>query len=65
MPPAGIDYPLSITAVLEGLTGLLAIGRITGMACGGPSTVSAMWTSSDGATWNRVTTPADFAAASV
>jgi hypothetical protein len=65
MPTAGIDYPLSITAVLESPAGLLAIGRITGMACGGPSTVSAMWTSSDGATWNRVSPPADFAAASV
>jgi hypothetical protein len=65
MPAAGIDYPLSITAVLEGPTGLLAIGRITGIACGGPSTVSAMWTSSDGVAWSRVTPPADFASASV
>jgi hypothetical protein len=62
---AGIDYPLSITAVLESPAGLLAIGRITGMACGGPSTVSAMWTSTDGLSWSRVTPPADFASASV
>jgi hypothetical protein len=65
MTVTGIDYPLTITAVLEGPSGLLAIGRITGAACGGPSTVSAMWTSTDGQTWSLVTPPSDFASASV
>jgi hypothetical protein len=65
MNVAGLTYALEITSVVEGPAGLLAIGRITGMACGGPPTVAAMWTSVDGLTWSRVTPPADFTSATV
>ena len=62
---AGLTFAVGITSVAESPSGLLAIGRMMGVACGGPSTVSAMWTSTDGITWSRVTPPADFASASV
>lgn len=57
--------PVGITAVVEGPSGLLAVGRYEQAACGGPATVDALWTSSDGLTWTRVQPPADFTSASV
>lgn len=54
-----------ITGVVEGPTGLLAVGRFPGVACGGPSTVEALWTSRDGTTWNCVKLSADFLAAAI
>ena len=65
MSVAGLTYAVEVTSVSETPSALVAIGRIVGVACGGPSTVSAMWSSLDGLTWSRVTPPADFASASV
>ena len=56
---------VGITAVIEGPSGLLAVGRYEQAACGGPATVDVLWTSNDGLTWTRVQLPADFASASV
>jgi hypothetical protein len=60
-----LDFAVEITGLEEGPSGLLAVGRMLPLACGGPSTVSAMWTSADGLTWTLVTPPADFVSASV
>jgi hypothetical protein len=54
-----------ITQVAEGPAGLVAIGRYGGMTCGGPPTVQAIWTSTDGATWTRVALSADFLSSAV
>ncbi|MGD0248532.1 MAG: hypothetical protein ABSB75_05710 [Candidatus Limnocylindrales bacterium] len=60
----GLQYA-AIMSVVEGPAGLVAVGRGPGAICGGPPTVNALWTSTDGLTWSRVTLPPDFAAASV
>jgi hypothetical protein len=51
---AGLEYWIGVTEVVEGPAGLLAVGRMIGIACGGPSTVAAIWTSSDGKSWTSV-----------
>jgi hypothetical protein len=56
---------VDITQVVEGPSGLLAVGHYGRMACGGPATVDALWTSTDGLKWSRVQPPADFTSASV
>ena len=57
---------VAVTQVLEGPSGLLAVGEaFPPLICGGPPTVYALWTSTDGLTWTRVQPPADFASASV
>ena len=65
MAHPALDFAVEITAVEEGPSGLLAVGSELPAACGGPVTVKAMWTSTDGLTWSLVTPPADFASASV
>lgn len=65
MAHPALNYAVEITGLEEGPSGLLAVGRTPPAACGGPSTVAAMWTSADGLTWTIVTPPADFASASV
>ena len=61
----GLTGAVEITGVVEGPSGLLAVGRYPPGICGGPATVNALWTSTDGVTWSRVKPPADFASASV
>ncbi|MGA2512906.1 MAG: hypothetical protein ABSG37_04745 [Candidatus Limnocylindrales bacterium] len=57
---------VAVTQVLDGPSGLLAVGEaFPPLICGGPPTVYALWTSPDGLTWTRVQPPADFASASV
>lgn len=57
---SGLDYNVGIEQVAEGPTGLLAVGRLEGMMCGGPSSVSALWTSADGVSWRPVDLGATF-----
>jgi hypothetical protein len=57
---AGIVGNIEITDIVEGPSGLLALGYPVGDTCGGPPTVVALWTSPDGGTWRRVTLPKDF-----
>jgi hypothetical protein len=61
----GLKSLVDITQVVEGPSGLLAVGRYPGAGCGGPATVDALWTSTDGLAWSLVQPPADFASASV
>jgi hypothetical protein len=61
----GFKDAMFVTQVLQGPSGLLALGQYMGAACGGPATIDALWTSPDGNIWTRVTPPADFAAASI
>jgi len=61
----GLKSAVDITQVVEGPSGLLAVGRYPGAACGGPATIDALWTSTDGLAWSLVQPSADFAAASV
>jgi hypothetical protein len=65
MDISGLAMAIDVSQVYEGPAGLLAIGHYPAAACGGPSTVDAMWTSPNGQVWSRVTPPADFASASI
>jgi hypothetical protein len=57
---------VAVTQVLEGPSGLLAVGEaFPPLICGGPPTAEALWTSPDGLNWTRVQLPTDFASASV
>jgi hypothetical protein len=51
-------YFVDIVKVDEGPSGLLAVGMPGRAVCGGPTSVTNLWTSADGAVW----TPVDFAA---
>jgi hypothetical protein len=57
----GLDSPVFVTDVVEGPTGLLAVGYEGGGTCGGPVSAVALWTSTDGRAWHRVHLPRDFA----
>jgi hypothetical protein len=57
---AGIVGSIEITEIVEGPSGLLALGYPVGDTCGGPPTVVALWTSPDGGNWRRVDLPKDF-----
>jgi hypothetical protein len=61
----GLTDAVYVDKVIEGPSGLLAVGRYGRAACGGPSTVNALWTSTDGQTWTRATPSSDFATARV
>jgi hypothetical protein len=56
----GFQSDIAIVKVVEGPAGLLAIGTFFGVACGGPPTVQALWTSTDGLSWARVNMAAQF-----
>lgn len=61
----GIVYFGGVTQVVEGPAGLLAVGRPGAAACGGPSRVDALWTSTDGVAWTRVAFTTAFGSATV
>jgi hypothetical protein len=60
-----LDSWVDVTQVAEGPSGLLAVGRYPGAACGGPATIDALWTSIDGLTWSLVQPSAAFGSARV
>jgi len=62
---AGLTYSTRVTQVVEGPAGLLAVGRYPAGACGGPAHVDALWASSDGVSWTRISLAAAFSTASV
>jgi hypothetical protein len=57
---AGLVGLIEISAIVEGPSGLLALGYPYGDTCGGPASVVALWTSPDGRAWKRVSLPKDF-----
>lgn len=57
---SGIVGNIEVTDIVEGPSGLLALGYPVGDTCGGPPTVAALWTSPDGGNWRRVGLPKDF-----
>ena len=57
---AGIVGNIEISEIVEGPSGLLAVGYPYGDTCGGPASVVALWTSPDGRIWKRVSLPKDF-----
>jgi hypothetical protein len=61
----GFKGNLAISTIVEGPSGLLALGYPYGDTCGGPPTLAALWASPDGRTWQRLPMPKAFAAASV
>lgn len=61
----GLKDVIDIGQVIEGPSGLLAVGHYPRAVCGGPSTVDALLTSPDGLTWTLVSPPADFSSSSV
>jgi hypothetical protein len=58
----GFKGSYQISSIVEGPSGLLALGYPYGDTCGGPSTVFALWSSADGRSWERLTMPRDFTA---
>jgi hypothetical protein len=61
----GLKDTIDITQVIEGPSGLLAVGHYPRAVCGGPSTVDALLASHDGLAWTLVSPPADFSSSSV
>ncbi|HEX7590790.1 MAG TPA: hypothetical protein VF375_02475 [Candidatus Limnocylindrales bacterium] len=61
----GLKGAIFVSEVIEGPSGLLALGFYGATACGGPTTVDAFWTSLDGSSWTRVALSGDFASASI
>ena len=61
----GFSGAIRIESIVEGPSGLLALAYPYGDTCGGPESVRAMWTSPDGAHWQRVAMPKDFTTGSV
>jgi len=57
---AGIVGEIEITQIAAAPSGLLAVGYPVGDTCGGPASVAALWTSSNGTVWRRVSLPKDF-----
>jgi hypothetical protein len=56
----GLDGGIEIAGLVQGPAGLLMIGRPFGDTCGGPPIVSALWSSTDGTAWRRVSWPKAF-----
>jgi hypothetical protein len=62
---AGFKGSIRIERIVEGPSGLLALAYPYGDTCGGPSTLQAVWTSTDGARWERVSLPKGMASGQV
>jgi hypothetical protein len=61
----GFKGSYQISSIVEGPSGLLALGYPYGNTCGGPDTVFALWSSVDGRSWERLAMPKPFAANNV
>lgn len=51
---SSLDSPVVVAKVVEGPAGLLAVGMPVPGACGGPASVTRLWTSTDGNGWTDV-----------
>ena len=56
----GFKGNIDIGSVVEGPSGLLALAYPYGDTCGGPESVTALWSSRDGKRWERLRMPKDF-----
>ena len=56
----GFKGSYQISTIVEGPSGLLALGYPYGDTCGGPETVFALWSSADGRSWERLAMPKAF-----
>lgn len=65
MDTVGLEFAVRIGQVVEGPSGLLAVGRYQPGVCGGSPAVAALWSSTDGLAWSRVQLPVDFASNTV
>jgi hypothetical protein len=54
---SGFPDQIDIAQVVEGPSGLLAVGRFPADTCGGPPVVAGLWHSTDGKTWRAVAVP--------
>lgn len=61
----GFAGNLAIASIVESPGGLLALAYPYGDTCGGPESVAAMWSSSDGLRWHRLAMPNDFGSGQV
>jgi hypothetical protein len=61
----GFKGMTNIQSIVEGPSGLLALGYPYGDTCGGPETLAAMWSSPDGRAWERLPMPKAFQTGSV
>jgi hypothetical protein len=61
----GFEGEIAIRSIVEGPAGLLALAFPFGGACGGPPGLFALWSSSDGRSWERVPLPKGFTAGRV
>jgi hypothetical protein len=57
---SGVGDNVEVSGMVDGPSGLLALGYQFGDTCGGPEPLVALWTSADGHTWTRVAIPKDF-----
>jgi hypothetical protein len=57
---AGLVANIAIDRIVEGPAGLLALGYPYGDTCGGPAVLAALWSSTDGAAWERLALPKAF-----
>jgi hypothetical protein len=62
---AGLSGSIAIAEIVEGPSGLLALGDPYGDTCGGPAVLVALWRSADGRAWQRVPMPRAFRAAEI
>ena len=61
----GFKGSYGISSIVEGPSGLLALGYPYGDTCGGPERVFALWSSADGRSWERLAMPKQFTANNV
>ena len=54
---SGFPDQVDIAQIVEGPSGLLAVGRFPADTCGGPPVVAGLWRSTDGTTWRAVPLP--------
>ncbi len=57
---SGLDPYVAVERIVQGPAGLLAVGYPFGDTCGGPEPVLALWSSTDGSTWERIRLPKAF-----
>ncbi len=63
--PTGFKGNIAIESIVEGPSGLLALGYRYGDTCGGPEPLTDLWASTDGRAWQRLSVTKSFPSGSV